>query len=157
MPPYPTPPETKRRGWPAWAWVTMGVVGLACLGCVAFGVLGSNMLGRLIKQVGEPAGVATGYWLALQTHDFDKAHAHFSDSLARRYSADDLQVDWRALEEHGTVTGSTFDSINVENDRATIGWVVTIEGVSYRTTLTLRNTGGQWKITDGDPGLVPGP
>ncbi len=57
----------------------------------------------------------------------------------------------------GDVTGSRYESINVENDRATVEWVVTAGGESYRTTLRLRNTSGEWKITGGEPGVVPRP
>jgi hypothetical protein len=130
---------------------------LACLGCVGFGVLGTNLLGQFIKQVGEPAVVVTGYSVALQTHDYDTAHTYLSNDVGGRVSADQLQADWAALEAQGSVTNSNFESINVENDRGTVTWVLTVAGHKYRTDLSLRKIGSDWKITGGDPGLVPAP
>lgn len=156
MPPYPALPE-KRRGWPLWAWVSMGVVLIACLGCVAFGVLGTRLFGQFVEEVGEPIGVVAGYQIAMQTHNYDKAHEYFSDTLARSYSIDDLEAAWVTLENEGDVRSSTTGEFNVVNNEATVEWRINVEGQQRSTTLTLRKIGNEWKITSGDPDLVPQP
>ncbi len=142
---------------PAWAWVLAGVGLLSCLVCAGTGVLGGNFVGWFFQEISQPTAVATEYALALRSHDFEQAHSHFSTELARRYSQEELEADWLALEERGEITGSNNESVHLENDEATVGWVITAGRARYETTLMLRKTGDTWKITGGDPGPVPRP
>ncbi len=142
---------------PTWAWVLAGLGLLSCLVCAGIGVLGGNLVGWFVQEITEPVAVATEYSLELQAHDFEQAHSHFSTELAGRYSQEELEADWLALEERGEITGSTYESVRVENNEATVGWVLTAGRARYETTLTLRKTGDVWKITGGDPGPVPAP
>ena len=142
---------------PAWTWVLAGLGLLSCLGCVATGVLGGNLVGWFVQEIAAPTTVATEYSDALRAHDFERAHSHFSTDLARRYSQEELEGDWLALEERGEITGSNNESVRLENNEATVGWVLTAGRSRYETTLTLRKSGDVWKITGGDPGPVPAP
>ncbi len=156
-PPYPTPNKTRRQSLPPWAWVLGGLGLLSCMLCAGMGVLGGNLVGWFVQEISQPTAVATEYALALRAHDFEQAHSHFSTELARRYSQEELEASWLALEERGEITGSNNESVHLENNEATVGWVITARRARYETKLTLREVGNVWKITGGDPGPLPQP
>lgn len=155
MPPYPAQPA-RRKGWPVWAWVLLGMLSIIFIGCAVIAVASGKLFGTL-AQTAEPILVTTQYSFSMQSHRFEEAQSYLACDLQSRYSPDDLTLAWSKLEDVGTVTGQNYTNPDVNATTAAITWQVTAGGKVYSTRLRLQKTGKSWKIVGGDPGLVPQP
>jgi hypothetical protein len=161
---------------PTWGWVLLGVgfAVVACLGVAVAGTLaGLTILGQRVNStfsmigsglnggVVEPAGlVAFQFYDYLNMQDYQSAHGLLGADMASRYTPQDLQNEWEALQSaHGPFRADFHEELEVNNSRATLVQPITSDsGQRFEVTLELEDRGdGTWQITGASPGLIPQP
>jgi hypothetical protein len=172
---YPPPgygaPPKRTSGMPAWAWVLIGLLVVIIISCVggiaALTYLGSKVnqtfsrIGSSLVTTFEPIAVATEFYTALDSKDYDSAHALLSPSLASKNTSDNLRTKWEALgSAQGTITTGfpTTRGTSSNANSATVDQeLLSAKGKTYRVTLQMEKSGSTWLIKDASPGLIPEP
>jgi hypothetical protein len=98
--------------------------------------------------------------LSMSTGSYDSAHEYLGGDLATRYSSQDLQDGWEALEGSGGAFSvqSEMGEGTTSGDQVLIDWTITPENGDPKTvTLTLEESNNDWKIVDAQPELIPSP
>jgi hypothetical protein len=95
----------------------------------------------------------------LAAHEYEKAHALLSPTLAAQYTLEILRSRWEGLEQaEGTVVVlRLMNPDSSRNDgRVTTSWqVATGAGSDYRITLFMHLMSDSWKIVKAEPNLIP--
>lgn len=148
---------------PIWLSVTLGILVAFCAICA----IGLWVSGAILNRAGTElsksldvvsAGLtAVRFDVAISTESYETAHELLGGNLARRYSVQELQRRWEALEGSGTITSTTSDA-TASGSGAQVTWTLTpSEGSEKKVRLTLERSGDEWKITGADPELIPSP
>ena len=148
---------------PAWAMVLIGLFVALLLACgLAYWLVVRTVdeAGKALTSAGDTIGASfavLGFDIALQTNDYEGAHDYLGGDLASRYSVDDLQERWEALSSDGLVTTDPSD-VRMSGGRPQVVWSLTPEGGTKKeVTLTLEQSGDEWKIVEASPDLIPSP
>src|SRR5262249_51249450 len=138
-------------------WIVLSIVGgfvlLACIACVALGIVFTNFAGNFIK----PVGVVTQFCQDLRAQDYTDAYDLFSTNLEARITrADFINRSQRIDSSDGFVTAcrvTSGDGTNVQVDASTVTLPVTItrNGNAQEGNITLVKDGDTWKIDTLDP------
>jgi hypothetical protein len=143
--------KEKEKRFPVWGWVIMGVVGIFCVGCVAMVVGVGGIFGSAVG-----VGSTTGeFYSDLRMGQYKKAHALLGPQMAALYTPEDLRTDWQLLESDGPVSFQVGNDAAIENGRARLSLVFVTANGTRTTTLTLQQSGRDWKITGAEPALIP--
>src|SRR5437868_11826931 len=124
-PGYQLPQPVKKRRFPVWGWVIIGVILVGCVSCVGIFAIGGNLFGNAIG-IGTTAAT---FYADLESGQYDKAHDLLGPQLALQNSASDLQQSWEAFAGGSTVNISP-GAINVENNTAQVTMVLRPSGGS---------------------------
>lgn len=130
------------------------MVALLFLGCAGLAVIGGRLFGSAVENA-QPMLVTVQYSLQLKSHRFEAAQLLLSSDLQDKYSADYLASAWRKMEDSGTVVSENYKDADLGSETAKLTWLVTAGSKTYSTRLTLQKQGKEWKITGGNPGVVP--
>lgn len=148
------PPSRSRRFAP---WV-IGCLGAAALVCIALIVLGAIFGPRLIRgsveAFRESGAAVTGYYDAVEAHDWQRAHSYLDSRLRSQTSVEELQADWERREAaYGAVDRFNITGTNVRTSTG-VGTTATINGtLHYKTghtepkVIALRKDGDDWRLT----------
>lgn len=115
---------------------------------------------KAITNAGDQIGAtltAASFDISLSANSYESAHDLLGGDLANRYSAADIQQKWEALSADGFVTTDISD-VKMSGGRPQVVWSLTPSGGTKKeVTLTMQQSGNDWKIVDASPDLIPSP
>lgn len=181
QPHIPSPPLDRdsnvpfRRVRAAWAWIA-AVIGLLIAGCVAVPIIGSFLVRSVVDssmdQVfsimgvdesilqADPSSAPAAFYYALGEQNYDVAQSLLAPELARTYTPSELRRRWEALENaRGNITFELQFNSLVENGTSASITVslVPSRGDHFDVNLSIEKLAGSWKITTGEPDIIPEP
>lgn len=162
-PPAQTTVTQKKGGMPGWAMVLIGLFVALLLACgLGYWLLmrAADEAGKALTGASDTIGASfavLGFDIALATNDYEGAHDYLGGDLANRYSVADLEQRWEALSSNGSVTTEPSD-VRMSGGRPQVVWSLTPSGGTKKeVTLTLEQSGDDWKIVEANPDLIPSP
>ena len=166
--PVAAPPAApaKKSGVPVIVWILGGVLLFLIVACLAVFWLVNNIIRQAelgVTDFGNTASAsinASLFDLSMSTGSYESAHEYLGGNLATRYSVQDLQDRWEALEGSGGAFSvkSDMGEPKASGNQVLIDWKVTPENGSTKTvTLTMEERDNDWKIVDAKPDLIPSP
>jgi hypothetical protein len=131
--------------------VIIGLVGACALvAIIGFAFFGSWFAGVL----GKPVETITKFYTALDAGRCEEARS----LLTAEMQGTDYCARWNELKAKGTTTVGGLDGgISVTNGISRVDWSMLAGGERHRPVIMLRELGGQMKIFESSPDLLPRP
>ncbi len=143
-----------------WWWIGGGAAGLlllCCLVTIALIPAIRRTVSGVAQSVGEAQNTATGYFEAIEAHDWATAQTYLSSSLRSTTTPASLETVWTRREAaNGAIDRFEATNTNIRTFRGTGGnqTTATVTGtLHYRTgvsepkVVTLVNEGNDWKLS----------
>jgi hypothetical protein len=153
----------KKKRISCWAWFTIISVVIGLLFCGAMILI--PRLGDIVaaSDTGGPMSVTRDMYNSMIQHNYDQAYQDLAPNMAVRYSLQSMKEQWKIFEEYigaPVSLGNTTVLIRVGSANKAEGKTALLRpggGVQYIITLRYEKINSVWKVSDAQPGLVPGP
>jgi len=144
----PAPAAAPRSGRSVWFWLGMGCLALLLLGGLLAGGVGFCVY-RGVKTLQAPAAEVKAHLAEVRGGNLDAAYARLAPVYQAEVSKEEFQAFGAKHATFGQNADSSFSSIQIQNDTATLGGSLKgLDGGSEAASFTLVKAGAGWKISD---------
>jgi hypothetical protein len=137
-----------RSGRSVWFWVAIGCGGILLIGALIAGGIGFAVY-RGYRAIQAPPAEVKAHLADVKAGNLDAAYARLAPAYQSEVSKEEFQAFAAKHASFSQNADSSFSSINIQNETATLGGSLRgTGGESEDASFQLVHQGGAWKITD---------